>query len=372
MPEKRDYYQVLEVPRDASSEDLRRAYRRLAKQYHPDVNKEPEAEERFKEINEAYAVLSDDERRAAYDRFGHAGVQGMPADFGLNPFDIFEEFFGFGMGGGRRSRRSPRRGADLRYDLSLAFEESVFGVEKEIAFARQDTCPTCAGSGAEPGTTPIRCKACNGAGEVRQVRQTFLGSMVNVSTCPTCGGAGETVATPCRACRGSGQQRAEVKRLVPIPAGVDDGTQIRLGGEGEPGINGGPRGDLYLVLHVKPHRFFRRREDDILLDVSINIAQAALGAKISVPTVDGDEALAVPAGTQAGRVVRLKGKGVPHVRRTGRGDQLVMLSVEVPRALSKDQRELFEKLAATLGSEARPQEKSFLDSLKDLFGGTAG
>jgi molecular chaperone DnaJ len=196
--------------------------------------------------------------------------------------------------------------------------------------------------------------------------------MVNVSTCPTCGGAGETVATPCRACRGSGQQRAEVKRLVPIPAGVDDGTQIRLSGEGEPGINGGPRGDLYLVLHVKPHRFFRRREDDILLDVSINIAQAALGAKISVPTVDGDEALIVPAGTQAGRVVRLKGKGVPHIRRTGRGDQLVMLSVEVPRTLSKDQRELFEKLAATLGSEARPQEKSFLDSLKDLFGGTAG
>jgi len=372
MPEKRDYYQVLEVPRDASSEDLRRAYRRLAKQYHPDVNKEPEAEERFKEINEAYAVLSDDERRAAYDRFGHAGVQGMPADFGLNPFDIFEQFFGFGMGGGRRSRRAPRQGVHLRYDLNLTFEESVFGVEKEIAFARQDTCPACSGSGAEPGTTPVRCKACNGAGEVRQVRQTFLGSMVSVSSCPTCGGSGETVATPCHNCSGSGLHRIELKRIVPIRGGVEDGTQIRHAGEGGPGINRGPRGDLYLVLHVKPHRYFRRREDDILLDVSINIAQAALGAKISVPTVDGDEALTVPAGTQAGRVVRLKGKGVPHVRRTGRGDQLVMLSVEVPRTLSKDQRELFEKLAATLGNEARPQEKSFLDSLKDLFGGTAG
>jgi molecular chaperone DnaJ len=371
MPEKRDYYQVLEVPRDASSEDLRRAYRRLAKQFHPDVNKEPGSEESFKEINEAYAVLSDDERRAAYDRFGHAGVQGMPADFGINPFDIFEEFFGFGMGGGRRSRRSPRRGADLRYDQSLSFEESVFGAEKELAFARQDTCPACSGSGAEPGTSPVRCKACNGAGEVRQVRQTFLGSMVNVSTCPTCGGSGETVATPCRGCRGTGQQRAEIKRVVPVPAGVDDGTQIRLGGEGEPGINGGPRGDLYLVLHVKPHRYFRRRDDDILLDVSINVAQAALGAKISVPTVDGDEPLSVPAGTQAGRVLRLKGKGVPHVRRTGRGDQLVVLSVEVPRTLTKDQRELFEKLGGTLSSDARPQEKGFLDSLKELFGGSA-
>jgi len=372
MAEKRDYYQVLEVPRDASSEDLRRAYRRLAKQHHPDVNKDDGAEERFKEINEAYAVLSDDQRRAAYDRFGHAGVQGMPTDFGINPFEIFEEFFGFGMGGGRRSRRAPRRGADLRYDLSLTFEEAVFGAEKPIHFARQDTCSACQGSGAEPGTTPVRCATCNGSGEVRQVRQTFLGSMVNVGTCPACGGAGETVATPCKACRGSGQQRLEIDRLVPVPAGVDEGTQIRLSGEGEPGINGGPRGDLYLVLHAKPHRFFRRRGDDILLDVSINLAQAALGAKISVPTVDGDESVSVPAGTQPGRVVRLKGKGVPHVRRNGRGDQLVMLSVEVPRTLTKEQRELLEKLGATLGADAKPQEKSFVDSLKDLFGGSAG
>ena len=371
MPEKRDYYQVLEVPRDASSEDLRRAYRRLAKQYHPDVNKDDGAEEHFKEINEAYAVLSDDQRRAAYDRFGHAGVQGMPTDFGTNPFEIFEEFFGFGLGGGRRSRRAPRRGADLRYDLGLTFEEAVFGAEKPIHFARQDTCSACQGSGAEPGTTPIRCATCNGSGEVRQVRQTILGSMVNVGTCPTCGGAGETVTTPCKACRGSGQQRLEIDRLVPVPGGVDEGTQIRLAGEGEPGINGGPRGDLYLVLHAKPHRFFRRRGDDILLDININLAQAALGGKISVPTVDGDESVSVPAGTQPGRVLRLKGKGVPHVRRNGRGDQLVILSVEVPRSLTKEQRQLFEQLAATLGTEAKPQEKGFLDSLKDLLGGTA-
>jgi molecular chaperone DnaJ len=195
--------------------------------------------------------------------------------------------------------------------------------------------------------------------------------MVNVTTCPTCGGAGETVETPCRGCRGTGQQRAEIKRIVPIPAGVDDGTQIRMSGEGEPGINGGPRGDLYIVLHVKPHRFFRRRDNDILLDVSINVSQAALGAKITVPSVDGDVAVSIPAGTQSGRVLRVKGKGVPHVRRNGRGDQLVILSVEVPRTLTKEQRELFEQLAATLGTEAKPQEKGFLDSLKDLLGGTA-
>jgi molecular chaperone DnaJ len=316
MSTKRDYYEVLEVGRNASPDELRRAYRRLAKQHHPDINKDDGSEERFKEINEAYAVLSDAERRASYDRFGHAGVQGLPTDFGFGFADIFEEFFGFAAGG-RRSRRAPRRGADLRYDLTLEFAEAAGGVEKTIEFSRQEVCPSCQGRGAEPGTSPTRCATCNGAGEVRQVRQTFLGSMVNVATCPTCGGAGETIATPCRTCGGRGVMRNTVQRVVPIPAGVDMGTQVRLAGEGEPGGNGGPHGNLYIVVHVRPHRFFRRRGDDVLLDVGVNISQVTLGARISVPTIEGDEAIQIPAGTQPGKVIRLRGKGIPHLQRGG-------------------------------------------------------
>lgn len=368
MTTPRDYYEILGVARGASADELRRAYRRLAKQYHPDVNKEDGATDRFKEINEAYAVLSDDERRAAYDRFGHAGIQGFPADFGFT--DIFEEFFGFSTGG-RRSRRAPRRGADLRYDLSLEFDEAMTGVEKRLEFSRQEACPACQGSGAEPGTTPIRCATCNGAGEVRQVRQTFLGSMVNVGTCPTCSGSGETIATPCRTCGGRGLVRNRVERIVPIPAGVDEGTQVRLAGEGEPGANGGPHGNLYIVVHVKPHRFFRRRADDILLDVEINVAQATLGARIAVPTIDGEETMNVAAGTQPGKVIRLRGKGVPHLQRGGRGDQLVILSVQIPASLTPEQKELFEKLGETMGNGVVPQERGFFDRLKEFLGGAA-
>ena len=370
MPEKRDYYQVLGVGREASADDLRRAYRRLAKEFHPDVNKDDGAEERFKEINEAYAVLSDDDRRSAYDRFGHAGVQGLPTDFGFGFSEIFEEFFGFGSGA-RRGRRTPRRGADLRYDLTLDFEQSVFGLEQEIAFTRQEECSRCHGAGAEPGTSPVRCATCQGAGEVRQVRQTFLGSLVNVSTCPTCGGAGETIATPCRTCGGHGVETRTIQKTIPVPPGVDEGTQLRLAGEGEPGVYGGPRGKLIVVIHVRPHKYFRRKGDDILLDVGINVAQATLGAPIQVPTVDGEESIQVSSGTQPGKVVRLKGKGVPHLQQAGRGDQLVLLSVEVPRRLTDEQRELFERLAGTLGSAVTPHEKGFFDRLRDLLEGRA-
>jgi molecular chaperone DnaJ len=372
MPEKRDFYEVLGVGRQSTADDLRRAYRGLAKKYHPDVSQEEGAEEHFKEINEAYAVLSDPEKRATYDRYGHAGLKGVPVDydvdFGFS--DLFEEFFGFGSMS-RRARRTPRRGPDLRYDLTLEFEQSVFGVEQEIEFARQEICSTCQGSAAEPGTTPTRCGTCNGAGEVRQVRQTFLGSMVNVTTCPACGGRGELISTPCHTCRGRGQERRTVKRVVPIPAGVGDGTQIRLAGEGEPGANGGPNGHLYVVIHVKPHRYFHRRDDDILLDLSLNVAQAALGAKIKVPTVDGEESLTIPAGTQPGKVLTMKGKGVPHLQRNGRGDQRVILSVEIPRTLTEEQRALLESLSATMGNEPKPQEHGFLDRIKELLGGLA-
>jgi molecular chaperone DnaJ len=368
--QKRDYYEILELDRNASSSDIRAAYRRLAKRYHPDVNDNPDAEDRFKEINEAYAVLSDTERKAAYDRYGHAGLKGMPLDFDFGINDIFEQFFGFGMGG-RRSRRGPRRGTDLRYDLSLAFEESVFGVDREIEFSRQEWCSVCNGNGAEPGTSPVRCRDCNGSGEVRQVRQTLLGSMVNVATCPTCAGRGETIEDPCRNCQGRGLERQTIKREIPIPAGVGDGTQIRITGEGEPGPNGGPNGDLYVVVHVEPHRYFRRRGDDILLDLGINVAQATLGTEIEVPTVDGDQPLSIPPGTQSGTVLRLRKKGIPHLRRDGRGDQLVIVSVEIPKNLKPDQREIFKDLADSLGTEIHIQERGFLDRIKDLLGGLA-
>ena len=368
MANKRDYYKVLDVNRDASPDDIRRAYRRLAKQYHPDINSEPGAAERFKEINEAYAVLSDEERRAAYDRFGHAGLEGMQFDFDFGFADIFEQFFGFGMGG-RSSRRAPRRGPNMRYDLTLSFEEAVFGVEKEIEFNRQETCSSCQGSRAEHGTTPVHCSTCNGSGEVRQVRQTLLGSMVNMSTCPSCGGLGETISTPCQTCRGRGLVRGTIQRMIPVPAGVDDGTRIRVANEGEPGVNGGPSGDLYVFIHVKPHRFFRRRNNDILLDLGINIAQATLGAQVTIPTLNGEDTLTIPPGTQPGKVLRLKGKGVPRLRRNGRGDQLVIVSVDIPRSLSAEQRALLEQLAETLGTEVHPHERGFLDTLKDLLGG---
>ncbi len=372
----RDYYEVLGVPKNASNEDLKSAFRRLARQYHPDVNSAPDAEERFKEINEAYAVLSDTDRRAAYDRFGHAGVRGAGGgvDFTVDFSDfadIFSDLFGFGGFGrsSRRSRNAPRRGADLQYRLELTFEEAVFGVEKELEVTRDEVCATCSGTGAEPGTSPVRCATCNGSGEVRQVRQTILGSMVQVATCQTCNGAGETIATPCSTCQGRGLERHTRKKVVAVPAGVDTGTQIRLAGEGQPGVNGGPNGNLYIAIQVKAHKFFRRRDNDVLLDLNINIAQATLGADVEIPTVDGKATLKIPAGTQPGKVLRMRGKGVPHLRGNGRGDQMVIVNVEIPTRLSGDQRQLFENLAKSLGSEVRPQERSFLDWIKDTLGG---
>lgn len=373
---QRDYYEVLGVPRNASNDDLKSAFRRLARQYHPDVNNEPDAEERFKEINEAYAVLSDAERRAAYDRYGHAGVRGPggATDFTVDFSDfadIFGDLFGFGGFGrtSRRSRNAPRRGADLQYRLELTFEEAIFGVEREIEITRDEVCATCQGSGAEPGTSPVRCATCNGNGEVRQVRQTILGSMVQVSTCPTCNGSGETIASPCHTCQGRGLERRTRKKMVNIPAGVDNGTQIRLAGEGQPGVNGGPNGSLYIAVQVKAHKFFRRRDNDVLLDLDINIAQATLGAEVEIPTVDGQAKLKIPSGTQPGKVLRMRGKGVPHLRGNGRGDQLVIVNVEVPTRLTSEQRRLFEQLAKSLGSDVRPQERSFLDWLKETLGG---
>ena len=372
----RDYYEVLGVPRTASADDLKAAFRRLARQYHPDVNPAPDAEEKFKEINEAYAILSDDQKRAAYDRFGHAGVRGpsgspdINVDFS-NFADIFSDLFGFG-GLGRnatRQRNAPRRGADLQLQLELSFEEAVFGIDKEVEIVRDEVCTTCSGSGAEPGTSPVRCSSCNGAGEIRQMRQTLLGSMVQVTTCPTCNGQGETISTPCHICRGRGVERKTRRKVVSVPAGVDTGTQMRLAGEGQPGINGGPSGNLFIAIKVKPHKYFKRRENDILINLNINISQAALGDEVQVPTVDGTMMLKIPAGIQPGKAINMKGKGVPRLRGSGRGDQVVLINVEIPTRLSSEQRQLLEQLGKSLGHEAKPQERGFLDWLKDTLGG---
>jgi molecular chaperone DnaJ len=369
MSAKRDYYEVLGVNRESTQDEIKRAFRRLARQYHPDVNKNSDAEARFKEINEAYEILSDADKRAAYDRYGHAGPQagfGGFGDFG-GIEDIFESFFG-GMRTGP-TRRGPARGADLRYDLTIEFVEAVFGCEKEIIVPRHELCPQCQGSGAEPGTQPIRCPQCNGTGEVRRQQQTFLGSFVQVTTCPRCQGEREIVTSPCTNCRGRKVVQVERSISVKIPAGVDDGTRIRLAGEGEPGARRGPAGNLYVVLRVKPHPVFRRQDNNILLELDLNVAQAALGDKLKVPTLDGDEELAIPAGTQTGEVFKLRGKGVPHLRRNGRGDQLVMVHVLTPTKLSKQQKDLLKELSKTLGKEIVHQpEKGLFDRVKEAIG----
>ncbi|HIQ02374.1 MAG TPA: molecular chaperone DnaJ [Anaerolineales bacterium] len=372
MSAKRDYYEVLGVDRSASPDEIKRAYRKLARQYHPDVSDAPDAEAHFKEINEAYQVLSDPDRRATYDRFGHAAPGSPGFGFGFrDPFEIFEEVFGdLGFGFRTPRRRGPRRGANLRYDLHLTFEEAVFGCQKEIEITRMDVCSECKGSGAEPGTNPIRCSECNGSGQVRRVQHSILGSFVNVTTCPVCGGAGETIPIPCGRCGGTGRAHTTRRLTVNIPAGVDTGTQIRLAREGEPGERGGPPGNLYVVLSVEPHPYFRRRGDDLIVELGINVAQAALGAKVTVPTLEGEEQVEIQPGTQSGTILRLRKRGVPRLRRNGRGDLLILVQVEVPTKLSREQRELFKKLAATLGGESvvEIREPTFFDRLREALG----
>ncbi len=372
---QQDYYETLGVPKNASQDEIKTAFRKLARQYHPDVSSAEDAEERFKEINEAYAVLSDADKRAAYDRYGHAGLNGFGGAPDFSNLDIEDilNMFGFGgfdFGGRRRGGRNrPARGADLQYNLPLEFEEAVFGVEKEVEFVRDEVCSRCSGSKAEPGTQAVRCPTCNGQGEVRQSRQTLFGSMVQVVTCPNCSGSGEIVESPCKQCGGRGIERQKRTKTVQVPGGVDTGTRIRLSGEGQPGANGGPSGDLYLSIRVNQHKFFQRREYDIVLNLDINIAQASLGAEVEVPTVDGPAVLSIPAGIQPGKVLRMRSKGVPYLRSDKRGDQLVVINVEIPKKLTHEQRELMEKMAESLGTEVKPQERSLLDQVKDFFTG---
>lgn len=376
MSTKRDYYEILGVDRKASAEEIKRAYRRLAKQYHPDVYKGGDGDQHFKEINEAHEVLSDPDKRSAYDRFGHAGVSGAAGAGPGGPgagfpdiTDIFTEFFGGGFGGfARGPQRGPVRGADLRYNLTIEFEEAVMGAEKEIEITREESCPRCTGTGAEPGTSPIRCPTCNGSGEVRQRQQTILGTFVNASTCPRCRGEGEIVTTACQQCNGERIVGVSRRLRVKIPPGVDDGTRIRLANEGAAGLRGGPNGNLYVFLNVKAHKYFRRQENDILLDLPVNIAQAVLGAELEAPTLDGVRPVKVPPGSQPGKVLRLKGLGVPHLRGSGRGDMLFTVRVAIPTQLNDEQRRLFEQLAESLGSAADKPEGGFFERMKDALG----
>lgn len=350
---KRDYYEVLGVQRTASAQEIKKAYRSLAVKFHPDRNPDnPQAEESFKEAAEAYSVLSDTEKRAAYDRFGHDGLRAggsVNTDIFREFSDIFgggsifEDLFGdFFGGGGRRHRAS--RGSDLRYDLQISFGEAVKGLETQIRIPRHEPCTKCSGSGAEPGTEKSQCPTCGGHGQVRQ-QQGFL---VVSRTCGTCRGTGMHIPSPCRLCSGSGHVAQERELALNIPAGVDDGSRLRLSGEGEAGANGGPPGDLYVVIAVEEHEFFKRRDDDVFCELPITFPQAALGDDIEVPTIDGLERLSVPAGTQTGTVFKLKSKGVRRVRGGGRGDQFVAVSVSVPQTLTSEQREMVEKLATLL------------------------
>jgi molecular chaperone DnaJ len=374
---KRDYYEVLGVGRGASDDEIKKAYRKLALQYHPDRNQAPEATERFKEATEAYQVLSDAEKRGLYDRYGHsaferAGGTGT-VDFsnfvGLSIEDLFESFFG--APGQRGARQRVQRGQDLRYDIHLTLEEAVFGCNKEINITKNTTCKKCDGSGMEPGSQPTKCARCDGSGEIRRVQQSIFGQFVNVTECDRCQGMGQ-IADPCTDCQGRGMVRGRTTISVDVPQGADEGIQLRLTGQGEPGPRGGVPGHLYVVLHVQPHRFFKRQGNDLLLEMPINITQAALGDEFSVPTLDNKEvSLKVPGGTQSGRIIRVRGEGVPFLREHGRGDLQVHLKVRTPTDLTEEQKKLLRQLAGTFeGHQNTPAEnKSFFDKVKDVFSG---
>ena len=372
---KRDYYEVLGIGKDAGDQEIKGAYRELAKRFHPDRNPDdPDSEEKFKEASEAYSVLSDAQKRATYDRFGHAGLQGAaggPPGFNPEQFadfgDILGDFFGFGdlFGGGSGGRRRSRaqRGEDVRYDLEISFEEAVFGLNTEIQVPRMEACERCKTSGSEPGSGPSTCPTCKGRGEVIY-QQSFLSIR---RTCSTCNGTGQIIRNPCSVCRGQGYRQVQRKLKVNIPAGVDDGNRLRLTTEGQPGAHGGPPGDLYVFLKVRPHKFFDRREHDLHCTIPINLAQAALGCEIELPTLEQPQKLRIAEGTQNGAQFRIRGKGVPILNNSGRGDLFVHVQVKLPSRLTREQRKLLEQLRETLPVDNRPSEKGLFDKVKDYF-----
>jgi molecular chaperone DnaJ len=374
MAIKRDYYEVLGVPRDASDEEIKRAFRKAAQRHHPDVDTSDGAEVRFKELNEAYRILSDRQRRTAYDMFGHAGVDGASGGGfegfggGFGPFgDIFDAFFG-GSPAGTRQRRRVVAGADLRYDLTIDFAEAVAAVTKEVTFPTLVTCEVCDGSGAEPGSEPERCPDCNGTGERRRVSQTILGQMVNITACPRCGGEGRIISVPCHNCSGDGRVRQERRLVVNVPAGIDSGQRIALEGQGEAGPRGGPSGDLYVQVTVREHAELIRRGTELFYELPVTFPQAALGGGLTVPTVEGSEEIEVPPGTQSGTEIRLRGRGVPRLRGAGRGDLHVIVTVVVPQKPSKAERDLLKQLGEVSGPAVLPKGgPGLLDRLRDLF-----
>ena len=374
MATKRDYYEVLGVERDASDEEIKRSYRRAAQRHHPDIDSSDGADVRFKELNEAYRVLSDRQRRTAYDMFGHSGVDGAGGGFegnvggGFGPFgDIFDAFFG-GSPASTRGRRRVVAGADLRYDLTIEFSEAVWGVTREITFPTLVRCSVCEGSGAEPGSEPEKCPECNGTGEKRRVSQTILGQMVNITACPRCNGEGHVISQPCAACHGDGRVREQRTLQVEVPAGIDSGQRIAIEGQGESGPRGGPPGDLYVAVTVREHAQLLRRGTELYYELPVTFPQAALGATVEIPTVEGTEPMEVPAGTQSGTELRLRGRGVPRLRGAGRGDLHVIVTVVVPPKPSKRERELLRELGEIGTPPVLPKGgPGLVDRLRDLF-----
>ena len=378
---KRDYYEVLGVEKTATDDELKKAYRKLSKKYHPDINKEPDAEDKFKEISEAFEVLSDSQKRAAYDQYGHAstdpnfgagGFGGGFGDFGgggsFGGFeDIFESFFGGGSG--RSSNpNAPRQGADLQYTLDLTFNEAIFGLEKNIRYNREDDCTTCNGTGAKPGTQPETCSKCHGSGTINVERQTPLGRMMSRQACDECNGTGKTIKEKCTTCHGEGRMVKSHSVKVNVPAGVEDGQQMRLAGQGEAGFNGGPYGDLYVVFRVEESPIFEREGSEIYYEQTVSFVQAALGDEIEVPTVHGRVKLKIPAGTQTGTSFRLKGKGATKLRGSGNGDQRVTVVIETPTDLNEEQKKALREFAVASGDKAViEQEEGFFDKMKDAF-----
>jgi len=373
----RDYYETLGVEKNASKDDIKGAFRKKARQLHPDVNKAPDAEAKFKELGQAYEVLMDDDKRSMYDRYGEDGLKNAgydasgPFDFGFGDLsDILSSFFGGSFSGGRQSPNAPRRGSDLRLDLEIEFEEAVFGIEKDVEIRHLENCSKCNGSRVESGSAPATCPTCGGSGKVQHVTQTILGHFTQVSTCPQCRGEGRIISNPCKECRGEG--RKEVKKVIniKIPAGVDAGNKLRVSGEGDFGLNGGPAGDLYVVLYAKPHKVFKRDGVNIYLEKGVSFSQAALGDTIEVETVDGTKELKIHAGIQSGTVLTLKGLGVPYLNTPSRrGDQFIQINVTTPSHLSDEEKKLFERLAE-INNEKLKKDGHIFDKIKGAFSGT--